>query len=75
MKQKLKKRNTRKLNAAFNESKLVDSLLANFGIRKAYVSGINSKPLMPKEEARKLMLKGYRGLMRCSPIIYWSDDE
>lgn len=80
MRKKLKKRFTKKVKAAFKE----ENFLKECGITRAYISGVNSKPLMSKNQAitfcKYLESEGnkrprFRDLMNLSPVVYGVSDE
>lgn len=69
MRNKLKKRFTKKLRAAFREN---DKWMGEDGVRYAYVTGINSVPYMSEDQAYALAkeLGGHwKDYMLLCPII------
>lgn len=73
MRKKIKKRFTKKVKAAFRE----DPCLGDY-FRRSYISGINSVPWLPKEQAVALAAAigwHWRAHSRLSPIIYSLSEE
>jgi hypothetical protein len=73
MRKKISKRYYAKLKQAFDNDRIMFD-----GITRAYVSGINSKSIMTKEQARYLAKQiggHWKDLQTLCPIIYKVEDN